>query len=88
MAAAYNYARGKGDMPNELELIRMVDRFGAQAVFGRTLKRGEMRRMATVERIVEGYQAMTSAKNQDDWIKAHPDEWKLIDRAAGAANGK
>jgi hypothetical protein len=83
IASAYRYARGEGEMPAEMELMRMIDRFGAGAVFGRTLKRGEMRRMVISERIVSAYGAMSAAEDLDGWIKAHPEEWKLIDYAAG-----
>jgi hypothetical protein len=82
IASAYRYARG-GEIPGDLELLRMVDRFGAQAVFGRILKRSEMRRMVLVERIVTAYQAMKSSEDVDGWIKDHPEDWKLLDYAAG-----
>ena len=86
IAAAYRYASGgmrKEDMPAEIELINMIDRFGAQAIYGRTLKRSEVRRLMIPERIVNAYQAMSAAEDMDKWIQTHHADWELLDWAAG-----
>ena len=87
IADAYRYAIGEENAESpELELLRAVDRFGAQAIFGRPLKRSEASEMIFAETIVRGYREMKAAENMNDWIKTHKAEWKLLDHAAGLVN--
>jgi hypothetical protein len=65
-------------MPPEIEALRWVDRFGAQAVFGRTLSRGELRRMALAENIVRAFEARQKSANWAAWEIEHPDEADLL----------
>ena len=44
-ARAYAYAEGDGPLTRELELLGLIDRFGAMAIMGRTLGAGEVRRL-------------------------------------------
>jgi len=84
MAAAYACADG-GQMPAELRLLREIDRFGAQAVFGRPLGAGEMRRMMIAETIVNLYHARAAAENWAAWETANPGLAALLNAALKAA---
>ena len=84
MAAAYAYADG-GQMPAELRLLHEIDRFGAQAVFGRPLGAGEMRRMMIAETIVNLYRARAAAENWAAWETANPELAALLNAALKAA---
>ena len=85
IAAAYRYASGEvgAECPAELVLLQMVDRLGAQAVFGRPLKRSEINSMMMAEKVANSYIAMTTAEDMDKWIREHEEEWKMLDHAAG-----
>lgn len=84
MAAAYAYADG-GQMPPEIRLLHAVDRFGAQAVFGRTLGAGEIRRMMVAENIVNCFRARTASSNWAAWETENKAEAKLLQVALKAA---
>ena len=84
MAAAYAYADG-GQMPAEIRLLREVDRFGAQAVFGRTLGAKEIRRMMIAENIVNAYRARAASENWAAWETDNPQVAALLNAAMKAA---
>jgi hypothetical protein len=63
---------------------RLINRFGAQAVYGRALGYGEMRRILlaeNVERVAQRFLAKDSAK----WFQAHPNDLKLLTWAKEAS---
>ena len=85
MAVVYAYADGGHPAPPELRLLREIDRFGAQAVFGRPLGAGEMRRMMIAETIVHAYRARAAAENWAAWETANPELAALLNAALKAA---
>ena len=67
----------------------MVDRFGAQAIFGRTLTPGEMRRMVYCERFAGWYQdKFREGGDWTQWAKDHPEADKQLNWAIRCANGE
>lgn len=84
MAAAYAYADG-GPMPTEIRLLRAVDRFGAQAVFGRTLGATEIRQMMVAENIINCFRARATSENWVAWEKENPEKVALLNAAMKAA---
>jgi hypothetical protein len=59
-------------MPNELVLLRYVDRFGSQAVFGRTPGAGELRGMIMSEMTVDAYKMRENYKDNEgktNWVE-------------------
>ena len=68
-------------MPEELELLAFIDRFGALAVMGRTLSAGEMRRMMTAENVVKWAAERAKAENWAAWAKEHPHKAALLAEA-------
>jgi len=52
-------------MPMELEAANMVDKFGAQAVYGRILGVSEMRRMNLAQKIHQAYYARKNYKDAE-----------------------
>ena len=59
-------------MPRELVLLRYVDRFGADAVFGRTPGAGELRSMVISENVVNAYNSRAKAKDWATWAEENP----------------
>lgn len=70
-------------MPVEIELGRLVNRFGAQAVYGRALGLLEMRRITLAENIERACQKW-KAPNAGKWFQAHPDDLVIFDWAKKA----
>ena len=54
MSSAYEYAEG-GEVTDELVLGWAVDKYGAQAVYGRTLSFHEIRMMDLAENVYRAY---------------------------------
>lgn len=82
IAAAYKFAVGDGDMPQEIEMGRLIDRFGAQAVLGRPMGAKEIRRIMAAEYVLNAYRSMTSSENYAAWVNDHPQEAELLSQAA------
>jgi len=56
----------------------LLDRFGAQALYGRTLGFGEARRILLVAQIIESYRERNSAQNWAGWTAAFPEKSRLL----------
>ena len=69
-----------------LELVDLVDRFGAQAVLGRTLRREEMLKMVYADNIRNGYQERQRSGDWAEWAKSNPDMNDLINDAMKEIN--
>jgi hypothetical protein len=65
-------------MPAEYEALRLVDRFGVMALYGRPLTRREVRRMIGCEAIIGAYQAMKKSGNFATWSDEHPNESAML----------
>lgn len=53
-------------------MLGYIDRFGVEAVMGRSqLRLGEMRRMLTVENIVTAYKSRRASENWAKWADEH-----------------
>lgn len=84
MAAAYLYAERRGPMPPDLQLANAVSRYGVQAIFGRVLGAGELRRMLACENIVRAYQERQKHPNWAEWARDNPDESRILNQLAKA----
>lgn len=62
-----------------------MDRFGAQAVYGRNLGAGEIRRMITAENTIQAYRDRERAENWAQWAHDNRAAAGLLARAAKAA---
>ena len=69
-------------------MLYAVERFGAQSVFGRVLSAGEIQRMMTVERIVQGYKAKNASPDWAKWAEEHPELDALLNIAMRLSNGE
>jgi len=65
-------------MPKELVLLRYVDRFGANAVFGRTPGAGELRSMVISENVVNAYHSRAKAGDWAKWANENPELNRLL----------
>lgn len=81
MARAYAYAAGDGPFIRELELLWLIDRFGAQSVMGRMLGVGEMRRMIAVEGIVKSFRDRQESAEWAKWASENEALNALLIRA-------
>jgi hypothetical protein len=88
MSAVYAYARDGGPKPKELEWMQLIDRFGAQAVLGRALGAGEMRRGMLAEAVYRAYRGYTAAADRAKWESENPEAYKLYLTAMKLANGE
>jgi hypothetical protein len=85
IATAYRVADGCNCHSRELDLLAAIDRFGGQAVMGRPLGAGEIKRMIVAEQVVEAYRGRERADNWAAWADANPYYAALLARAAKAA---
>lgn len=81
MSSAYNYAEG-GPITDELILAWSVDRYGAQAVYGRTLSFQEIRTMDMARNIAEAYYERQHSDNWASWAERNPAKARLLNMAA------
>ncbi len=87
MAQVYQYCAKKGRLPIELETAWKVDEYGADAVFGRRLGVGEMRRMSAAKRVYvayhnrENYRDKDGKKNFAEWAGKYPYDAELLNKA-------
>jgi len=81
MAASYAYAEEGGQMPDELILARTVDKYGAQAVFGRILSFHEIQMMTLSDNVVTAYMERARSENWAQWAEANPGRARLLNTA-------
>ena len=78
----YAWAEDGGRAPHWIEAGRMVDRFGAQAVFGRQMGVAEMRRISLAERVADAHRAHAAAASTEDgsagWAQKNADAAALL----------
>lgn len=70
-------------MPLEIELGKLIDRFGTQSILGRSIGAKEVRRIMTAEYVVNSYISMTKSNNYAAWVNDHPQEAEMLSHAAG-----
>lgn len=79
-------------MPREYEIGRLIDRFGAGAVYGRLLGVGEMRRIMRVEAIIDAYRSRATWRDEGgvlsmaDWAQKHAASSRMLNEAMKAAH--
>lgn len=80
MKAFAYYKASEGDSSNEIQLGRLIDRFGVQAVMNRPyLGIGEINRIVTAERIMRLSQSVTEYRDNEgniNWVKWAQDDPK------------
>jgi hypothetical protein len=82
MARAYLYADGDGPEPKELDALRAIEVFGAEAVWGRPIGVGEMRRMMVADAIVRAHHGRATHKEGwAAWAAANPEQNALLNAA-------
>jgi hypothetical protein len=82
MARAYLYAEGDGPEPTELDALRAIRVFGAEAVWGRPIGVGEMKRMMVAESIVRAHVSRATHKEGwAAWAAANPGLNALLNAA-------
>jgi len=81
MGAAYAYAVGSAPPPDEWMLLGYLDRFGTEAVFGKRLDAGMMRRMVLVEKIINAYRESKSTNNLAEWVRHNRAKYELLNEA-------
>lgn len=82
------YAEGSSPRPEELIIAGYIDRFGAQAVLGRVLSGGELRRIAQAENIVQAYRDRQKSENWAKWAQDNPEQAAVLNEAERLANGE
>ena len=82
MTSAYAYAEDGGQIPDELVLVRSVEKYGAQAVYGRPLSFHEIRMMTLADNVVDAYRERARSDNWAKWAQANPGKARLLSEAA------
>jgi hypothetical protein len=92
MVAAWNHLEGGDPKPNELILLDYIDRYGAQAVVGRTLGAGELRSMTVAGNVRQAYVSRMNYRDKDgaenwtEWARNNPEMSQLLNHAAMLAD--
>lgn len=94
MTAALLYAEGSGPQPDELVIAWNIDRYGVQAVMGRSyLGVREIRRLNAATGVYRAYQSRKGYRDKDglenwaEWARNYPDLSALLMQAEMAAHG-
>lgn len=74
-----------GPLPDDLRAGRLVDRFGAQNIYGRPLGYREIARITLAEN-VERLCRKWKDKGGEKWFLEHPDDLKALTWAQAAYN--
>lgn len=86
MAAAYKYAIGEGEQPQELRTLYLIERFGVKAILNRDyLGRREINRMLLVENIVDAQKQMSKSDNWSQWANDNKELYEILEKARKAA---
>jgi hypothetical protein len=64
-----------------LILLHNINTFGAQAILGRALGVGEIRRIAAVKNIINAYHARNKSDDQEQWALDNPETNHLLNEA-------
>lgn len=63
----------------EIETLKLIDRFGIEAVTGRRqFYYGELRRLVVAENIVSAYQSRAGSENWAEWSAKYPAQAALL----------
>jgi hypothetical protein len=81
MVAAYAYADAGDQISDELVLARTVEKYGAQAIFGRALSFQEVRSMSLADNIVKAYGERNKSDNWAEWSASNPSKARLLNTA-------
>jgi len=78
MAAAYAYADG-GPQPEEIRRLRLIERFGVQAILNRPyLGSKELKLMLLAERVYNAYKEREKSTDWATWALSNPVESELL----------
>ena len=78
----------EGRYSKEIDILRKIDRFGLQAITGRTqFHFGEFRKMIVAENIVNAYQRRAQSKNWAEWGRDNGTAAELLNEAERLAYG-
>jgi len=69
-------------------LLSYIDRFGVEAVYGRTPGAGELRRMVVAENVIKAFEARQQAQDWAQWSKDNPELAALLAQAMRLTNGE
>lgn len=87
IALAYRYAESdcEGEAPKDLQLLWAIQKYGAQAIYGRTLGRMEIKRMTASENILNLFKERSKSVNWAAWSTSNPAEARMLEAAAQIA---
>jgi len=79
MSSAYAFAEdGEQRIPDEIILVRSVDKYGVQAVFGRPLSFHEIRMMSLADNVVNAHRERAKSGNWAEWAEANPNKARIL----------
>ena len=87
MSSAYDYAEG-GEVTDELVIGWAVNKYGAQAVYGRTLSFHEIRMMDLAENVFRAYKEREASGSWAEWAGKNRAKARLLAEAGRLADGE
>jgi len=84
MSSAYAYAEG-GPITDELLIGWAVDKYGAQAVYGRALSFHEIRMLDLASNVLMAYRERDRSDNWAIWADNNPEKARILSIAGKAA---
>jgi hypothetical protein len=86
MSSAYEFAEG-GQATDELVLGWSVEKYGAQAVYGRPLSFHEIRMIDLADNVVKAHRERERSDNWAEWAEKNPQKSTILNIAGRLANG-
>jgi hypothetical protein len=80
MSSAYAFAEG-GEATDELILGWAIDKYGAQAVYGRTLSFHEIRMLDLADNVVRAYKERERSDNWAEWAENNKSKSRILAQA-------
>lgn len=77
MSSAYAFAEG-GTVTDELILGWSIDKYGTQAVFGRTLSFHEIRMLDLADNVVKAYRERERSDNWAEWAEKNHAKARIL----------
>lgn len=81
-ARVYDYCENGGRKPAELRTAEYVNKFGTQAIFGRSLYLHEIKEMIIAENVQDAYIGRKLSGDWAKWAEENPGLAEILSRAA------
>ena len=81
IAAAYAYMNGDGEITSEIDMLNLIDKFGAAAVLPSPTPLPILKRLQVVDAVRSAYTQRTRAELEATWMNENPEMARLLNLA-------